>query len=192
MFIRLIDEGLEKLLRDELPLPPHLGEVSFDPPTSNWSAQLSRLTVNLFLYDLNRSTQPTRSPTVRTGVDGRPERRAPLPMIELSYLVSAWAGSPRDEHQLLGDVVNRLVGRTSLDTGYLPAQTSSTIDISFGNDPHNMAREVWGALGGQLKASFTLRLVLAADAFGWTEQAPAVQRIEALTAPLPVHGQIHP
>jgi hypothetical protein len=190
MFIRLLDEAMEKLLRDALPLPPHLGEISFDPPTSGWAAQLSRLTVNLFLYDVARSPQPTRAPTIRTGADGRPERRLPLPMVQLSYLVSAWAGSPRDEHQLLGDVVNRLVARSTLDPDYLPAQTASTVDISFGNDPANKTREIWGALGGQLKASFTLQLAVAADAFDWTEQAPPVQRIEALTAPLPIHRSI--
>jgi hypothetical protein len=35
-----------------------------------------------------------------------------------------------------------------------------------------------------------LQLAVAADAFDWTEQAPPVQRIEALTAPLPIHRSI--
>lgn len=186
MFIRMLDEGLEKLLREELPMPAHLGEITFEAPTSSWSAQLSRLTVNLFLYEVSRSSQPTRSPTIRTGADGRAERRFPLPTVQLSYLLSAWAGSPRDEHQLLGDVVNRLVAHSCLDAKYLPAEVASTVDMSFGDDPHNRTREIWTALGGQLKASFTMQLTVAADAFGWTEPAPAVQRIEALTAPLPV------
>jgi hypothetical protein len=49
VFIRLLEDGLEKLLREELPLPPQVGEISFDAPTRSWSAQLSRLTINLFL-----------------------------------------------------------------------------------------------------------------------------------------------
>ena len=123
MFIRVVDESLERLLRAELPLPPEIGDISFDQPTGTWSAQLSRLTVNLFLYDVARSTQPSRSPIRRVvdagngGATG--QRRVPLPMIRLGYLVSAWAGSPRDEHQLLGEVINRLSGLPGLPEKYL-------------------------------------------------------------------------
>ena len=62
MFISVLETGLERLLRSELPLPDDVGDVTFDAPTSNWSAQLSRVTVNLFLYDISRSSQPARSP----------------------------------------------------------------------------------------------------------------------------------
>jgi hypothetical protein len=181
MFIRLIDEGLENMLRELLPLPGHLGEISFDPPTGTWAAQLSRLTVNLFLYDVARSAQPGRSPTVRAVDGGRAERRPPLPMVELSYLVSAWAGSPRDEHQLLGDVINRLAAVPRLDPRYLPAPVSSSVDLRFAPDPDNRLREIWGAVGGALKASFTIHLTVAADVFDWADEAPRVERIEALT-----------
>jgi hypothetical protein len=184
MFIRLIDEGLERLLREELPLPPDLGEVSFDPPTGTWSAQLSRLTVNLFLYDVTRSTQPSRSAMKRT-VDDRQERRNALPMVQLSYLVSAWAGSPRDEHQLLGDVVERITALPKLPEHYLPAPVSSSITLAFADDTGNRPREVWSSLGGQLKASFSLQLCVAADAFEWEPDATPVQRIEAITKPMP-------
>src|SRR6185437_10257704 len=135
MFIRLIDDGLEKLLRTELPLPPDLGEVSFDAPNGAWAAQLSRLTVNLYLYDVRRSNQPVRAPMMRIGDDGRRERRIPLPMIRLSYLVSAWAGSVRVEHQLLGEVINRLAGTDTLPKEYLVGSPAAPIDLSFAEDP---------------------------------------------------------
>jgi hypothetical protein len=185
MFIRLIDDGLEKLLRTELPLPPDLGEVSFDAPNGTWAAQLSRLTVNLYLYDVHRSNQPVRAPISRVGDDGRRERRIPLPMIRLSYLVSAWAGSVRDEHQLLGEVINRLAGIETLPKEYLTGSPAAPVDLSFAEDPQSKTREIWGGLGGQLKGSFTLHVTVAADAFEWTEEAPAVQRVEALTSPIP-------
>ena len=185
MFIRLIDEGLEKLLREELPLPAELGDVSFDAPTGTWGAQLSRLTVNLFLYNVGRSTQPGRSPVHRTGPDGRGQQRKILPVVQLDYLVSAWAGSPRDEHQLLGDVIERVAGFAALPPEYLPAPVESTVTMQFADDTANRPRELWSSLGGQLKASFALQLTVAADAFGWEDEAPRVQRIEALTNPMP-------
>lgn len=189
MFIRVVDESLERLLRAELPLPPEVGDVSFEQPTGTWSAQLSRLTVNLFLYDIARSTQPSRAP-MRRVVDGeRGQRRIPLPMVRLGYLVSAWAGSPRDEHQLLGEVINRLSGLPGLPDSYLPEPAGASIDLSFGEDEQNRLRDLWTAVGGQLKASFTLQVHLPADAFDWIAEPPVVSEIVARTAGLQPPGR---
>ncbi len=185
MFISVVETGLERLLRAELPLPDDIGDVTFEAPTNNWSAQLSRLTVNLFLYDVARSNHPVRALTRRTGPNGTTERRAPQPMVQLGYLVSAWAGSTRDEHQLLGDVISRLTAIEQLPPDLLPMPLSSSVHLGFAEDDQNKVREVWSGLGGQLKGSFTLQVTVAADAFTWTEQAQAVERVEALTAPIP-------
>ena len=56
MIIPMIDAGLEALLRNGLPLPETLGDVSFESPSGTWSAQLNRITVNLFLFGVGRST----------------------------------------------------------------------------------------------------------------------------------------
>ncbi|MGX7681837.1 DUF4255 domain-containing protein [Jatrophihabitans sp. DSM 45814] len=185
MFIRTVDEGLERLLRTSLPLPEEIGDVTFDAPTSNWSAQLSRITVNLFLYDVCRSTQPARSATQAIDANGRPVRRPPQPMIQLGYLVSAWAGSPRDEHQLLGDLVSRLAAAAVLPAEHLPNELTSTVHLDLVEDPTNRLRDIWAGAGGQLKASFTLQATVASDTFDWQDEAPAVTRIEALTVPRP-------
>lgn len=185
MFIRLIDEGLERLIREELPLPADLGDVSFDAPTGTWGAQLSRLTVNLYLYNVARSTQPSRSAVTRPTSDGRGQQRRLLPMIQLDYLASAWAGSPRDEHQLLGDLIDRVSGMTTLPPEYLPAPVSSSVTMEFADDPGNRPRELWSSLGGQVRACFVLQVTVAADAFDWEDTAPRVQRIAALTHPIP-------
>ncbi len=70
MFIRNVDESLERFIRDRMALSDDLGDVTFEAPTSNWSAQLSRITVNLFLYDVGLSTQPSRAALRRVGDDG--------------------------------------------------------------------------------------------------------------------------
>jgi hypothetical protein len=185
MFIRDVDEGLERLVRARLPLPEDVGDVSFEPPTGTWAAQLSRLTVNLFLYSLDRSAQPTRSPQARFDANGRPERRAPQPMIELGYLVSAWAGSPRDEHQLLGDVVSLLAGVAILPAEYAPAALNSSVTLVFGGDDLTRPRDIWQGVNGQLKACAILKATVAADTWDWQDEAPAVQRIAVLSSPIP-------
>ena len=72
MIIPTVDTGLEALLRDRLPLPATLGDISFESPSGTWSAQLSRITVNLFLFGVGRSGQQPRPATDRV-VDGRKE-----------------------------------------------------------------------------------------------------------------------
>jgi Pvc16 N-terminal domain len=181
VFISHVDFGLERLLRTRLPLPEDVGDVSFDAPSGTWSAQLSRITVNLFLYDVQRSTQPSVA-HLRPGDAGRPsERRRPQPMIQLDYLVSAWAGSPRDEHQLLGDVVSLLSGLETIPADLLPDELSSTVRLTLGGGV-SQPREIWSAAGGSLKASMNLQATVAADTFDWEVQAPAVERIDALAS----------
>ncbi|WP_372728285.1 DUF4255 domain-containing protein [Nocardioides sp.] len=180
MFISNVDSGLERLLRARLPLPEEVGDVAFDVPTSGWSAQLSRITVNLFLYDVQRSAQPSRSATLRPEENGGSlVRRRPQPMVQLGYLVSAWAGNPRDEHQLLGHLVSILAGTEALPEEYVVGDLSSTVRLSLG-DEKTQARDIWGVVGGTLKAAVVLQVTVAADTFDWEEQAPAVTRIEAL------------
>jgi hypothetical protein len=185
MFIRAVDDALEKLLRAELPLSEDAGDVTFDAPSSKWSAQLSRLTVNLFLYDVSRSNHPGRTSTQRVDPTGRLERRAPQPMVALSYLVSAWAGSPRDEHQLLGEVMSRLTVTPVLHETYVDHALASQVQLAVGANEKDKPREIWVAAGGQIKASFTLVATVAAESFDWHEAATAVQEISVLSAPVP-------
>lgn len=180
MFISHVDSGLEKLLRTRLPLPEEMGDVSFDAPSGTWSAQLSRITVNLFLYDVQRSNQPS-APATRT-LDGAPaQRRRPQPMMQLGYLVSAWAGSPRDEHQLLGDVVSIMAGVEAIPDDLLPDELSSTVRLGLG-DSDNKVREIWASSGGSLKASFSLMVTVAADTFDWELTPPSVERISGMAS----------
>lgn len=171
MLIPAVESSLEKLLRQTLPLTPEQGEISFETPGSTWSAAISRLTVNLFLYDIGRSPQPPRSVSDRTGPDGTRQFRHPLPMVELNYLVSAWAGSIRDEHELLGDVLTRLLAHQVMPPQYVAAGLASNIQLALADDARNRPREVWTGIGGTAKASFTLIVTVAADAYDWQDQA---------------------
>lgn len=179
MFISNVDSGLERMVRERLPLPEDIGDVVFDAPTSTWSAQLSRITVSMFLYDVRRSSQPSRSATARVDGDGRGLRRRPQPMVELAYLVSAWAGSPGDEHQLLGDLVSMVTGTDSVPPTMFPIEMTTSVTLAMGDERHT-SRELWTAVGGGLKASVTLIATLGADVFDWEQQAPPVTRIQAM------------
>ena len=185
MFIRNVDETLERFIRERLALNDDLGDVTFEAPTSNWSAQLSRITVNLFLYDVGLSNQPSRTALRRVADDGKALQRAPQPMVRLGYLVSAWAGSPRDEHQLLGDLVSLFAAQSVVPADHIVGTLSSSIQIRLVADDVNRPRDVFSGSGGQLKAAFALEATVAADSYDWTPEAPPVDRIAALTNPVP-------
>ena len=189
MFIRNVDESLEKFVRTRLALTDDLGDVTFETPTANWSAQLSRITVNLFLYDVGLSNQPSRTALRRVAEDGTGQRRAPQPMVRLGYLVSAWAGSPRDEHQLLGDLVSLFAAQPVVPTEFQVGSLSSNIQVRLCADELNRPRDVFSGSGGQLKAAFSLEATVAADSYDWVGEAPAVERIEGMARPVP-RGQM--
>lgn len=185
ILIPAVEDGLESYLRAALPLSREVGDISFEPPSATWAAQVNRITVSCFLYHVSRSPMPPRPSAARTGADGRAERRAPLPMVQLSYLVSAWAGSTRDEHQLLGDVLTRLLAQQVLPAEHLDTPLESSVQLSLAADESNRPRELWAGLGGSLKASFTLLVTVAADAYPWETSPRAVTAVEGAVGLVP-------
>jgi hypothetical protein len=177
MFIRVVDQALERLLRVRVPLPVEAGDISFAVPSANWASRLSRPTVSLFLYEVVPSGRPGQAMARRVDADGRMQRRLPSPVLELNYLISAWAANPLDEHQLLGEVINQIVAHPVLPVDVLPGEAASPVQMIFNGDDKNQIREVWRAAGGQLKASCMLSVIAAADAFPWTDAAPPVSEV---------------
>lgn len=182
MIIPVVDAGLESMIRKQLPLPATTGDVSFDPPSGTWSAQLSRITVNLFLFGVGRSPQPPR-PAADRVVDGVRQRRPQLPMIELHYLVSAWAGTVRDEHQLTGELLSYFIGNQLLPADHLPDGMVSSVQLSIAPHDNNRAKDVWSTVGGTIKPSFELIATTSVDALPFEALPPAVERIQGLVAP---------
>lgn len=183
MIIPSVDTALERLVRRELDLPTGVGDVSFDPPSGTWSAQLNRITVNLFLFGVGRSPQPPRPAVVRV-VDGQAQRRHPIPMLQLNYLVSAWAGTIRDEHQLIGDALSCMLINQAMPAELLPADFESGVQLAVAPHDNNRAKDVWSTVGGTIKPSFELVVTTAADALPFADLAPLAQRIAATVGDL--------
>jgi hypothetical protein len=180
MFIRMVDESLELMLRTQVPFPAEAGDVSFDVPSSTWSNGLTRPTINLFLFDITRSAQPNRAVLQRTDEGtGKAQRRVPQPMIELNYMVSAWVGGDAVEsHQLLGEIISRVAGLDQVPVEFLMAEQESSIMLSFVEDDRHRARDIWNGANNSLQAGFSMHCTVAADTFGWTPTPAAVTAIE--------------
>lgn len=184
MFIGVVDEALEQLLRDRLPFPAQAGDISLEIPSRAWVEGLTRDTINLFLFDLTRSATPNRAPTRRVDENGRHERRRPQPMVEMNYLVSVFAGGVRAEHELLGRIVSVLAALDVLPEEYLPRPLSSSVNLAFVDDDNMRARDIWNGAGGTLKAAFSLQVTVAADSFDWTVEPTAVSAIQGSAGPV--------
>jgi len=177
MFIRVVDQALERLLRVGVPFPVQAGDVSFAVPSAAWASRLSRPTVNLFLYEVVSTGRTGQAAVRRVDSRGQLQRRQPSPVLELNYLISAWAPNPLDEHHLLAEVINQVAVHSALPVETMPGEAAAPVQMIFDGDDKNQIRDIWRAAGGQLKASCQLSLVTAADAFPWTDAAPPVTEV---------------
>ncbi|MES4890718.1 DUF4255 domain-containing protein [Streptomyces sp. NPDC096012] len=163
--IHEVDEALRGLL-GESGLEASGVEVAFDAPTRDWAARRNAPTVCLFLYDIREDATRRGSGAGEVhDADGYVvARRSPPRWFELTYLVTAWASRPQDEHRLLSQVLATLVAADTLParllTGTLAELGLSVVLDTAGatlNAP--AAADVWSALGGELKASLGVRVL---------------------------------
>ncbi|MDO0928898.1 DUF4255 domain-containing protein [Streptomyces sp. TG1A-8] len=162
--IHEVDEALRGLLR-ESGLEAAGVEVVLDAPTRDWAARRTAPTVCAFLYDIREDATRRGSGAGEVhDADGYVvARRTPPRWFQLTYLVTAWAARPQDEHRLLSQVLAGLVG-----TGTLPERlltgTLAELGLAVGLETAGVgpdapaASDVWSALGGELKASLGVRV----------------------------------
>lgn len=164
--LHLLDSGLESYLRAETPLRRDEVDVVFVAPAREWAATVDRPTVNLFLWDVVRSTKHARSGTEVIERDGQLLHRPVLPCFELRYLVTAWTTDVRDEHQLLGAILATLAGTDRLPPAHLPSPLDEVHPLpilNVGTHPDGDRHELWSAVGGQLKPALDLTVAASVD-----------------------------
>ncbi|MDH3754029.1 MAG: DUF4255 domain-containing protein [Acidimicrobiia bacterium] len=160
--LHLLDESIESFLRAQVPLGSQEIDVSFEAPDKEWAAQLNRPTVNLFLWDIARSTLRAESGFARREVNGQMmETWAPIP-VEFRYLVTAWTSEHSDEHQLLGALLRTLLGARVLPAEYLTGELVMFGEptMSTPSSADRVQTDLWKALDGQLKPGIEITLTL--------------------------------
>src|SRR5215210_2416755 len=101
-----LDETLSKLLRDDLERHGFEDiDIAFDAPSREWSGQLSKPAVNVFLYDMREAEGLRASDWSRMRRNGRTYEGRPPMVMECSYAVTAWTQAVEDEHRLLSQVL---------------------------------------------------------------------------------------
>ena len=162
-----LDETLRGMLKEQLERHGFEGiEIAFDAPTREWSGQLSKPAVNIFLYDMRESEEDRPSGWTRQRV-GDEFLEGPPPLImEVSYAITAWAQAVEDEHRLLSQVLSVLYAFPNLPEDALNGRLrngsqSMAIKTKVGQAKGDKA-DFWTAVGGQYKASldYVVRLTV--------------------------------
>lgn len=176
-----LDETLRLLLIEELPVKNGEIDVHFDQPNREWSARLSKPTINLFLYDVreNNTLRDHRWQQVRAENGTVTQKRTPM-RIDCYYMLTTWGNDPSDEHRLLTRAMvalfrfptlpeERLFGTLRKPPYEIQAQLAR-------HDKLTNPAEVWSSLDNEMRPSVSYIVTLALDP--WHEfTGPAVQSL---------------
>lgn len=186
--IQAVDQAVENFFRTNVPLPETTVDVAFEAPDRTWGAGLTRPTVNIFLWRVSRNEAGTTTGLQqRPTADGGVERRRALPLVDLSYLVTAWATEVRDEHQLLGSVLEAVVAFDWLPQDVLPDRLAgSRCRIGLARHEPNNPGDLWTSLDGRLKPCVQMVVTLPLAVFDWKRAAAPPQEVAANVGRAPV------
>jgi Pvc16 N-terminal domain/Carboxypeptidase regulatory-like domain len=175
-----LDETLRNLLKEELDAHGFEGvDIAFDAPSRDWSGQLSKPTVNVYLYDLREAESLRTSEWGRLTRNGRTFETRPPMVMEASYAVTAWTQAVEDEHRLLSQVLaiffaypeipqNKLNGRLANGSQAWPIKAR----IGQGKGEKS---DFWSAVGGQYKVSLDYVVRLSVESGAMRERGPEVR-----------------
>lgn len=163
-----LDQTLENLVRREGKLNKREIDVAFDQPTSEWSARLSRPTLNCFCFDMRENLKLRTMDRTVTYNGNQGHTAFPPRRMDLSYLVTAWARKIEDEHQLLWRALasfkkykdlmpSECEGMLRHQTRNLPMRVAV-----MGDNPLNLA-DLWGVLDNQLRLGFVVVVTVELD-----------------------------
>lgn len=168
-----LDETLQELLRKELPIRNGEIDIKFEQPKREWSARLSKPTVNFFLYDLRENVKlraQQRERILQNAPNGRKRhvymKRTPYRM-DCYYLITTWAVEPEDEHNLLSACVTALLRHPTLPQEYLAGELEEQpykIHSKLASpDVLPNVSEVWSVLDNEMRPAVTCVLTIAID-----------------------------
>lgn len=113
--VQHVDDTLERELRAG-PLSGVNAEIAFETPNSEWAARRSGLCLNLFLHSIEEDGKKRQSGDSNV-IDENGVvvgRSRPARSFRLGYALTVWGHSPRDEHRLLGTLLEWCVATERL------------------------------------------------------------------------------
>ncbi|MBK7621721.1 MAG: DUF4255 domain-containing protein [Kineosporiaceae bacterium] len=175
-----VDEALRRLIRTEGLVTAEV-EVVFDAPTKDWASRRNTPTVDVYLYDIREDLRRRERGQINEYADGRVvARRLPPRHFKLSYLITAWTQRPEDEHRILSSLLTGLLRHDAIPRELLPEAVADgppfALTIGLPPPEDRAFADVWSALGGELKPSLDVVVIMPTDTGRRFEAAPPVTR----------------
>lgn len=168
-----LDQTIRQILMRDVPLDPTEVDVSFEAPDKEWSGRLSRPTVNFFLYDVRENLELREAEwRVSRNTNGMATKKRPPMRIDATYLVTAWARAPEDEHRLLWRSMSALAKHPLLPDDMLwgdmvtqpyPVPTK----VAHADPSRTNPTDLWQALENRIRPGVKFVATLALDP--WVE-----------------------
>jgi Pvc16 N-terminal domain/Carboxypeptidase regulatory-like domain len=184
-----LDEALRRLLRRELDRHGFDDvDIAFDAPSKDWSAKLTRPTIDLFLYDLREALDRAEMAMREQRGNGQATMTPPPLRLELTYAVTAWTKAVEDEHRLLSQVLGILFSYKRLPEDVLELDLDGgtrlrDAEASVGR-PREEKADFWTSVGGQYKASIDYVVHIAVESGVTYVRGPEVRMQTVRTRPL--------
>lgn len=170
-----IDEALKNLLMQEIDIQGNEVDINFEQPKRDWSARLSKPTINLFLFDVreNLRLRGAEQYTTIRRADGTSEVRRNLVRMDLRYLMTAWVKEAEDEHLLLSSALISMLRFPFLPQDLLPdsfKEQPAPISIEVAtfppeNGPIDKFTEIWGVLDNEMRPGVQVTVTVAVDPY---------------------------
>lgn len=167
-----LDEALRRLLVRELPIKNGEIDIQFHQPRREWSAKLSRPTLDLFLYDLRENVKLRHTAQgweIERRSDGTAvQRRRPF-RVDLHYLLTAWATEPEDEHRLLARTVMALFRVSEMPADLLPESLQDqpgpiTFKVAQSDTAENLT-DFWSSIDNEIRPAIICIVTMALNPY---------------------------
>jgi Pvc16 N-terminal domain/Carboxypeptidase regulatory-like domain len=176
-----LDETLKALLKNELGKHGFDGvEIAFDAPDKEWSAQLSKPTVNVFLYDVREAQELRPIDWHQERENGTTRETRPPLRVDASFAVTAWTRAVEDEHRLLSQVLAILYAYPVLAEDVLKGTLGNgtqdyPVRTRIAQERSSDRSDFWAAVGGQYKASLDYVVTVSCQSGTVLERGPEVR-----------------
>jgi hypothetical protein len=164
-----LDETIKKLLTRELPIKNGEVEISFETPNREWAAGRVKPTINFYLYQIAENLKLRQTEWKVEKNNGQSTKRRPPKRMNLTYMITTWAGDVEDEHRLLWRVMAVLAKFPKLPEDLLQGDLKDTeVDIKASFPPEDEIlnpTDLWNVLSNDIRPSIHYRVVLPLDVF---------------------------
>jgi hypothetical protein len=164
-----IDDALKELLQREIPVRKGEIEIAFDQPSREWSSQLNKPAVNLYLFDIKENVELRASEQLVAEKRDNGTiaiRRNPV-RVDLFYLVTCWTRDVKDQHHLLSNVLLSFLRNPMFPEELLPERLKGQnlpvrIKAAQGEIIANIT-DLWSTLNNEMRPGIRLTVTISLE-----------------------------